>query len=125
MTFEIRKPEITKNTSTPTKPPEKCERPTWYKSTARTEIALIPSIWLRQPISDCLNRVVCATWLRAENVRLAGCLLNAVIERVLGHLKIKHAVATPYDQPARSFLGALPATGSNLSTWPKLAAAHI
>ncbi len=44
MIVVIKKPEMTKNTSTPPKPPVTPKPPTWYSKTARTAIALSPSM---------------------------------------------------------------------------------
>lgn len=54
---EIRKPEITKKTSTPTKPPLNiCTLgKAWNTKTANTATALKPSISGRQPIEDFLT----------------------------------------------------------------------
>ncbi|GAA5135524.1 hypothetical protein GCM10025767_13490 [Thalassotalea piscium] len=40
----IKNPEITKKTSTPTKPPEKALKPAWFNMTKATAIVLNPSI---------------------------------------------------------------------------------
>src|SRR6056297_1091907 len=44
MIVVIRKPEITKKTSTPTKPPAKMSNPAWKKITGSTATARSPSI---------------------------------------------------------------------------------